>query len=178
MYISNGQHYTYGIKTWDEIFAISSPEPWATVFCSDNFRVWWYHGDHDIWTTNDCVIMDVDTGNGTLATGTLTDIFTGADNTCQKTTLSTSSAKPLGPVLDVNTGQTKASVAMSGKYKCTAGATIVAANGLRADTTDGTMTDDATSDGSPNIGAFGNALEDGNDTDLLWINVFVKREMY
>lgn len=177
MYVSNGQHYTYGIKTWDEIFLISGPDIGSTVFCSDNYRVWWYHSE-GVWMTNDCVLMNVDTGNGSLATGDVVDLFAAADVTCQKCTLSTSSARPLGVVLDVNTGQTRASIAISGKYKGRAGVAIVAANGLRADTTDGTMTDDATSDGSINVGAFGNALEDGADTELLWINVFVKRELY
>ena len=177
MYISKGQHYTYGVKSWNDIFSISNPEDWSTVFCTDNYRVWWYHSDK-VWMTNDCVLMNVDAGNGSLSTGNVVDLETSSNNACQIVSLSSSSAKPIGVVLDVNPTQTKASIAVSGKYKGIAGSSIVIANGLRADTTNGRMNDDATSDGSPNIGAFANALESGSDGDLLWVNVFVKREFY
>lgn len=177
MYISNGQHYTYGVKSWNDIFNISNPEPWSTVFCSDNYRVWWYH-EEGLWMTNDCVLMDVDTSNGFVVTGTVVTLATSAPDTCERVTTSGVSAQPLGVVLDVTVGRDIASVAMTGKYKGNAGDTIVVTNGLRADTTDGTFTDSATANGSSNIGVFANALESGSDGDLLWIHLFPKREFY
>lgn len=178
MYISNGQHYTYGSKTYDQIYTISNPKPWSTVFCTTNFRLWWYHGTWEVWTTNDCAIMNYSTGNGAIDVGTIVDLDTSSDLTCQAVSQSAGSARPIGVVLDRNVSTGKASVAITGLYKGRAGTTITAGNGVRAHTTNGTMESTATANGSSNVGAFGVARDDGSATNLVLVYLTSKRELY
>ena len=178
MYISNGQHYTYGSKTYDQIYAISDPKPWSTVFCTTNYRLWWYHGTWVVWTTNDCAIMNYSSGNGTITTGTVVDLDTSFNLTCQAVSQSAGSAKPIGVVLDINASTGKASVAITGLYKGRAGDTITAGNGVRANTTNGTMESTATANGPSTLGAFGIARDDGTETNLVLVYLTSKRELY
>ncbi len=177
MYLSKGQHYTYGSMQYDAILAMSKTDipDNATVWCNDNYRVWWFSSKWNVWTTNDCVILNY--VQDAKATGDVVRQDT-TDMTVERETIAGTSGKPLGVVLDFDDENDVASIAFTGRYKALAGITIVAGNGANVDSTDGRMNDGVTSDGSGTKGNFGVCAESGSDRDLLWVEICVKREYF
>lgn len=53
-HISNGQDYTFGIKTLANV-PVSGMQAGDTFYCSDHFRVFTYDGS--LWTCDDTVVM-------------------------------------------------------------------------------------------------------------------------
>lgn len=82
-YISNGQGYTYGVKTLTEIDSITGMVAGETVFCSDNFRKHTYDGD--LWMCSDYIKLTNQSG-GSLARKDLVVIDTGTAASVTTTT--------------------------------------------------------------------------------------------
>jgi hypothetical protein len=187
MYIAQGNYYTHGVKTLDEILDITNAEPWDTAFCSDNGRVFWYDDDN-LWLSADCVKMDRDSQETAPSMpgdryklvayrGTTPEEFAAIIN-------NTDGLFPFGVLLDYDATSDTMSIATCGKYKMIADDTTVDAGDYVDGVTDGTSTRGRvvgrTGDGSSaNINTKAVALQDAALAgDEFWAYVHVKLETY
>lgn len=110
-YISNGQRWTYGVKTLSELDSLTGMVTGETVFCSDAKRPMTYDGD--VWMCGDFVKMTNSSG-GTLGRGDVVVVDTAEESAT--TTTTNADDNVLGVVVFGATNTNPMAVAIFGLY--------------------------------------------------------------
>ena len=162
-YINKGRFWTYGVKTRDEVDALTGMSTGDTVFCSTFKRPLTYDGE--LWMCNDFVKLK-SAAVVTLVPGDMVRVAAGASGRCEQTT-NASEIKAQGIVVWGGADGDKIGIAIGGIYESLSNTAPSIGYMLISDATDGEA--DATS--GSGVGRFGNWLEatGAGGTAMLWL---------